>query len=235
MGSIYKITNLATGRVYVGLTQRTVEERFAEHCSATGWCNAALHADIVALGAFRFRAEAVEQGIEDATLLAQRERYWIQKLQAYNPSKGYNRTRGGEVNPFYGLTKEQRCSKLLAMQVAEATQYYRTELVQLLRDFDENGSWWYEDGWYLTSNEQKQLFALQKRLRAGIAFDDIVDALEWVESISPSFHYDVLLQRDKASRGERTAEQDVTICKPAIHSKPSTPVVVVAPKAKEQL
>lgn len=87
---IYKITNLLNGKIYVGQTQRSFEERISEHKH-----HGKLYVDreIKKYGWENFKAEVIEecQTVEE---LNEREIYWIAELNTLKPN-GYNLTVGG--------------------------------------------------------------------------------------------------------------------------------------------
>jgi group I intron endonuclease len=93
---IYKITNLVNGKVYIGQTTRTVEERWKEHCysSNKGFI---LNKAIKKYKKQNFKIETIEKcnSIEE---LNNKEIYWI---KYYNSNKeGYNIALGGNAPMF---------------------------------------------------------------------------------------------------------------------------------------
>lgn len=103
--TVYKITCLANGRVYVGVTGKTAEGRFKEH-----WGNRCrpkaehlpIYQDMSAFGRDAFIVETIETNLsqEEAAL---QEKYWIDKFSddgylVYNQAAG-----GGSIR----LTEEQ--------------------------------------------------------------------------------------------------------------------------------
>ena len=96
---IYKATNQFTGRVYIGQTKFSLETRVLGHLqSCRSGCLTRLYAAMRKYGEDAFHFEVVEEGIEDADILNERERYWIQQYDSY--VEGYNSTLGGEDNPM---------------------------------------------------------------------------------------------------------------------------------------
>lgn len=91
-GSIYKITDLTDGRVYVGLTKRDPETRKYEHFHSCH--NRELKESIAREGLDSFSFEIIDEA-EDFDSLAQKEKYWIEKFDSTNPQKGYNKAAGG--------------------------------------------------------------------------------------------------------------------------------------------
>ena len=93
MGFIYKITNIINGKIYVGQTSKTIEERFKEHIKkAKVHTNRYLYDAMNHYGYDKFMVSQIEECNDD--LLDERERYWISKLNCIMPH-GYNMTEGG--------------------------------------------------------------------------------------------------------------------------------------------
>ena len=96
---IYKITNRLRRKVYVGITAKSLEERWKTHLSglrkyigcpiSPGTCSA-LYEAMNADGVEHFSIELIEECSEtDERLVRRREREWIRKLSAGFPD-GYN-------------------------------------------------------------------------------------------------------------------------------------------------
>ena len=92
-GVIYKITNKINGKLYIGQTTRTPEERFIEHkyCQTSNIGRA-----IRKYGAENFTIEVLEE-CETAEQLNEREIFWIAELGCMYPN-GYNNATGGQGN-----------------------------------------------------------------------------------------------------------------------------------------
>lgn len=100
MGTIYKITNKLNGNSYIGLTIRSVEERWKEHkyrskniTSNSQTINKAIHK----YGVENFSFEVLEDNI-DNEVLKEKEQYYINLYNTYN--NGYNETLGGESGEY---------------------------------------------------------------------------------------------------------------------------------------
>ena len=93
-GTIYKITNTITKKVYIGKTIRDIQMRFKEHIKlAKQNANYKLSKSIRKHGTTVFIIEVVVQNVPDFLLNAF-ERFWINYYNSY--SKGYNETKGGD-------------------------------------------------------------------------------------------------------------------------------------------
>lgn len=102
MGYIYKITNKINGKVYIGQTVRSVEQRWKDHKAA--WhgnrhCQA-LYDAFDKYGIENFKIEEIEQCKE--TELNAKEQFWIQHYDSFN--SGYNITLGGDGNRKLDVT-----------------------------------------------------------------------------------------------------------------------------------
>lgn len=93
---IYKATSATTGKVYIGQTTQTLQERINQHNShAFGHqYNYHFHNAIRKYGAEDFTYEIIEDGIKSVEVLNKREKYWISYYNSYYD--GYNSTMGGD-------------------------------------------------------------------------------------------------------------------------------------------
>ena len=96
-GIIYVVTNVTTGKQYVGLTVQTLERRWKNHIeqaqSNRVKSEHSLHAAIRQYGALDFNIQCFDQGTSKDNLES-KERYWIEKLGTLAPN-GYNICKGG--------------------------------------------------------------------------------------------------------------------------------------------
>ena len=97
MGYIYKITNLINNKVYIGKTERTVQERWVEHKKKASQLDLPLYRAMQKYGIDSFNIESIEEC--DNKEIDKRENYWI---KFYNScEKGYNCSLGGEGGILY--------------------------------------------------------------------------------------------------------------------------------------
>jgi len=118
-GFIYKVTNKQNGKIYIGQTSRTIEERWAQHTRNAYKDNNLeyqnkFHRAIRKYGSGGFIVEEQEkitaknednlhQKLNDA------ETKWI--LHYNSRYDGYNSSLGGDYNPMYGIRgKDNPCS-----------------------------------------------------------------------------------------------------------------------------
>ena len=106
MPYIYKITNLINGKLYIGKTSNSIQERWREHISDSQRerCEKRpLYDAFNKYGISNFQIEQIEE-IENDEIACQREIYWIDKLRTYvgfEDCNGYNATLGGDSKRYY--------------------------------------------------------------------------------------------------------------------------------------
>lgn len=93
---VYKITNTQNGKLYIGVTIRTLENRWIRHkSSALKGSMSPIHRAIRKYGETNFTIELVEEvaRIEELPLAEQK---WIVYYNTFHSSDGYNATKGGD-------------------------------------------------------------------------------------------------------------------------------------------
>lgn len=90
LGTIYKITNLIDGKIYVGQTVQKLSRRFNQHKHGI---TKGVDQAIKKYGIENFKIEPIE--VCPCEMLNEREMFWIKKLDCISP-KGYNLTSGGD-------------------------------------------------------------------------------------------------------------------------------------------
>ena len=93
MAYIYQITNDINGKIYIGKTERTVSERFKEHCKDAynrRFEKRPLYAAMRKYGVDHFHVEILEETDNPE----EREVYWIELKRSFK--NGYNATLGGD-------------------------------------------------------------------------------------------------------------------------------------------
>lgn len=113
MGFIYKITNVINGKIYIGKTSKTIEDRFKNHIKQAkrGDDNSYLHSAMKKYGFENFLVEQLDvaDSIEE---LNSKEIYWIDKLDSRNSHIGYNQAAGGDGGDIFStLSTEQQDAK----------------------------------------------------------------------------------------------------------------------------
>lgn len=119
-GFIYKITNKLNGKIYIGKTLSTIEERWKIHIRDSKKekiKNRPLYKAINKYGIESFAVEEVEEC--DYKILSDREIYWIKFFNSYN--SGYNATLGGDGKVLYNYEEilEKFQNGMLVKEIAE--------------------------------------------------------------------------------------------------------------------
>lgn len=97
MAYIYQITNDINGKVYIGKTERTIEERWLEHQwnrDKENCKNRPLYRAMNKYGIEHFHIEVLEETNEPEI----REIYWIEQKRSFK--YGYNATLGGDGKKY---------------------------------------------------------------------------------------------------------------------------------------
>lgn len=99
MSYIYKITNQINGKLYIGKTNRTIQERFKEHCRdylKRENEKRPLYSAMKKYGIRNFSIELIEEcALNEAEI---REKYWIEFYGSFK--YGYNATLGGDGKAY---------------------------------------------------------------------------------------------------------------------------------------
>lgn len=93
MAYIYQIINDINGKVYIGMTDRTIEKRWKEHCQdrfRKSFENRPLYRAMNKYGIEHFHISLIEE--TDSPV--EREKYWIEQKRSFK--QGYNATQGGD-------------------------------------------------------------------------------------------------------------------------------------------
>ena len=94
MGYIYKITNQINGKIYIGQTRKTLQERMNAHIKkASEYPNRYLYDAMNHYGYSNFSIALIEECSNSQ--LDEREIYWINYYDSTNHEIGYNLTSGG--------------------------------------------------------------------------------------------------------------------------------------------
>jgi group I intron endonuclease len=102
---VYKITNKINGMVYVGVTRKTIAQRWSAHMNAMRGKNQRIL--YVAMREYGYENFTLEQiaSAESIEELGRLEAHYIKDLNCYTPN-GYNMTSGGFGSMGYVRTKE---------------------------------------------------------------------------------------------------------------------------------
>ena len=100
MGFIYKVTNIYNGKIYIGKTTKTVQERFEQHlrdCVNPKIQDRPFYKALRKYGSSGFSLEVLEELPNEK--LDEKEKEYIKKYNSYigfKNSNGYNATLGGD-------------------------------------------------------------------------------------------------------------------------------------------
>ena len=137
MSYIYKIINDVNNKIYIGKTNRSIEERFKEHCKASErerHEKRPLYSAMNKYGVEHFKIEEIEQC--DLNIAEEREKYWIEYYGSFK--YGYNATLGGDGKAYidrdlviktYNETQNQ-------VKVAEILNIDRKTVHNILKEND---------------------------------------------------------------------------------------------------
>lgn len=136
MASIYKIYNDINDKLYIGKTEKTIEERFKEHCQE---CtrdhrnHRPLYSAMKKYGKEHFFIQEIEN-ITDISILEEREIYWIEYYNSYG--KGYNATKGGDGKHLCNakLILELWNDGFALKEIQEITKYSRETIKQVFKN-----------------------------------------------------------------------------------------------------
>lgn len=97
MAYIYQITNDINGKIYIGKTERTVSERWSEHCRdylKRNYEKRPLYSAMKKYGIEHFHVELIEETDKPE----EREKFWIEQKRSFKT--GYNATLGGDGKKY---------------------------------------------------------------------------------------------------------------------------------------
>lgn len=135
-GIVYKITNKINGKGYVGITTKTLAERFSAHCGRAISEKSAVQKAIRKYGRKNFSIEAIDSANTKEELI-EKEISWIEKLNTFK-GYGYNLTLGGEgVSQMSELvkakiSKTKTGKKVPKLQGKEVTKSARVKISRTL-------------------------------------------------------------------------------------------------------
>ncbi len=117
-GIIYKVTNIANNKVYIGKTSKTLEERKQNHLKNRKYVYKRSHFynAIDIYGEEVFLWEVIDSA-EDETNLNKKEIFWIDFYKATDRDKGYNMTIGG-TSGNTNITKSEEEKQIIYSKTA---------------------------------------------------------------------------------------------------------------------
>lgn len=143
MAYIYKIINDINDKIYIGKTEKTIEERFKAHISdgqKRRTEHRPLYNAINKYGAEHFSICLLEEvKREDAS---ERERYWIKKFNSYE--NGYNATLGGDGASYLNYKKILKLydtTNLTQKEIAKKCDCSVDSVREIVKDYRDNVNW----------------------------------------------------------------------------------------------
>lgn len=116
---IYKITNKINNKVYIGVTIRTIAERYREHWSRVEERKYLhLYSAMALYGKDAFFVERIDAANTKEELF-DKERYWVKYYNSSSPDYGYNNTNGGEGFKSIDLDEELLIQRYLETKSSE--------------------------------------------------------------------------------------------------------------------
>lgn len=117
---IYKITNTVNGKVYIGQTKKTLEQRIKGHRNTfvSGRASYHLYLSMRKYGWEQFQFEVIDESAKNSEELDRLESYYIQKYDSMNSDKGYNMHLGGVSNPMDSqIVQNKHSTKMRSVEV----------------------------------------------------------------------------------------------------------------------
>lgn len=127
MACIYKITNTINGKVYIGQTTKTPDDRLREHYEERGAKRSfsrPFKVDLRTFGISNFKAEIIVFGNFNQMLLHELEKHYIQMHASTFGHIGYNMTKGGFSYPDKMYSDEVNKKKSEKMKGWKLTKRY---------------------------------------------------------------------------------------------------------------
>ena len=147
MPYIYKIENKINGKIYIGKTLKTIEERWREHCKdfQRERCEKRpLYSAMNKYGIENFIVKEVEQCEE--SVLSEREKYWIEYYGSFK--YGYNATIGGDgkayidrekvINTYNQIGNIKETAKLLNISADSINSILKNNNIKILTSSEVN-------------------------------------------------------------------------------------------------
>lgn len=135
-GIVYKITNLLNEKSYVGITTKTIEERFNSHFNRATKERSAIQKAMKKYGKENFIIEEIDFANNESELF-QKEKHWISHYNTFSKF-GYNLTEGGGGIPNMSneiknkISKSKTGKKIAKLQGRKVTEEVRNRISKTL-------------------------------------------------------------------------------------------------------
>lgn len=112
---IYKATNKANGKVYIGQSSHSLEWRVRKHKQDSQKEDTYFYRAIRKYGFDNFEWEVIDNTVTTHEELNELEKFYIKQYESFdNKNKGYNSTSGGDY--AYEITEEEKRNRSLRAQ-----------------------------------------------------------------------------------------------------------------------
>lgn len=143
MFNIYKIYNTINNKVYIGVTTRTIEERFKEHKYRIEERNSIhLYQAMKKYGVNYFHIELIDTATSQEEMF-EKEKYYIQQYDSYY--NGYNLTFGGEGGLKLNLDEQHIITEYLngksSEEIAKELQVSGNTIRRRLKEYGIQLTW----------------------------------------------------------------------------------------------
>jgi len=124
---IYKVTNKINGKIYIGQTIHSMEDRWTQHCSEKSCCRRLKHS-ILKYGKDNFIIEQIDSA-KSLEELNKKEEYWIKELNSLVPN-GYNLIQGGNNRQPSEETLKKRSDSMKGKNTYKKTEEHKQKISQ---------------------------------------------------------------------------------------------------------
>lgn len=125
MSCIYIIRNLINGKAYIGQTKNFAQRKAAHKYEARRGDKRHLYVSMRKYGIENFEFSILEECSLD--ILSEREQYWVDVYDTFNPEKGYNLTKGGGWHPRTDETRKKISDSHLGKKLTEEHRQHISE------------------------------------------------------------------------------------------------------------
>ena len=156
MTNIYKITNIITGKSYIGATSKPVNVRWKQHVrdSRKDRCKfRSLYQAIRKYGKDNFKFYIIEKCPED--ILSEREIHYIKQYNSLSHQEGYNLTPGGENTSIGKLVISLKDGKIYTF-VKDAANHEGITPITMIEWCRQKHNYMYLDEYNSLSDEEKE-------------------------------------------------------------------------------
>jgi len=204
--SIYKITNNINGKVYIGKTKNTIEERFKQHIKDAykeTKEKRPLYQAIRKYGESNFTVELIETDISDG-LISEKEKEYIKEYNSYigfPNSNGYNATLGGDGKQYKEYDIQDIINKYEELKVVNrVAEYFNLDKSYISRLLKANGV-------EITPSQEvekklmgKRVYQIDPKTQEIVnTFDSIMDAKKFLGLKKSNGHLKDVLHSEKHS------------------------------------